>query len=467
VKILAGFYHPDDGTSIELEGQELDIPIDPKDIQRRGLRFVHQNPALVHDLTVADNIALAQGFSSSSFGAIGSARHKKQARRALSRLGVEIDPELRVATLSTTERMLVAIARAVDVADDAAGAVVVMDEPTAYLPPGSVDTIMGLIQAIRDSGGTVIYVTHRIDEVLRIADDMLVLRDGRVVEQRAIGNLDASQIAAAISGAPLTRARSKTAVAHTRTVFEATDLTGHRLRNVSLRLAAGQVIGVAGLIGSGRSELARIVAGEQRPISGKMTLKGNDYMPPSPRHAIRQGVAYVPPDRQRQGVIDSLSLKENVTLGDLSSFWTGGRMHKRSERSEVMTLIKELDIRPPRTEQPLSEFSGGNQQKAILSKLLRLEPEMLVVDEPTQGIDVEGTRQITNILRDFASSGGCVIAASSDYEEIRELCDQVLVLDRGRTLGLFDASELDEHRLALLAADTVTTKFNMDGKERG
>jgi len=456
IKVLAGFHAPDPGGSLAVRGVDLPLPVDPATVHRHGLRFVHQNLALVKEMSAADNIAFAQGFPNSSpVSPISRRRHRERAREMLARLGVDVDPDSPIGELAATDRTLVAIARAFDPGDAGVENVVVLDEPTAYLPASAVDRVLSLLLTIREQGGTIIYVTHRLDEVLRVADDLVVLRDGALVANRPLGDLGTSDLAELIVGEAVRRAEDGASVARAEVLLETRSLSGPRIERVSFELHEGEILGVAGLIGCGRSELARLVAGVQARADGEMLLGGEHYEPRGPRAALSMGVGYVPADRHHAGIIGDLSLRANMTLGDLRPYWSRGKLHPAAERNDVQRLIDRFDIRPRNSEQPLSKFSGGNQQKAVLAKIFRLSPRVLVIDEPTQGVDVGGKAEIIGLLRSFAADGGGVLLASSDFDEIGSLCDRVLVLDRGRPLGIFARGELDERRLALLAAENM------------
>jgi ribose transport system ATP-binding protein len=461
VKILAGFHLPEPGATLAIRGVDVAFPMDATAAHRHGLRFVHQDLALVGKMTVANNIAFAQGFAASSLLApISRRRHRDRAREAFARLRIDVDPEAPMSALSATERTLVAIARAIDVDVDVAETVIVLDEPTAYLPASAVDRVLELLDTIRSQGGTVIYVTHRLDEVVRVADDLMVLRDGRLVANRPLEQLRTRDVAELILGHSLERrtdarstsGRDLTSTAGTDVLLKVSDLRGSRIDGVSFELHEGEILGVAGLVGCGRSELIRIVGGAQQREGGSLAVAGQEYDPRDPRAALARGVGYVPANRAEAGVAGDLSLRANVTLGDLGPFWSRGRLDVREERNDVRRLIDGFGIRPSNPEQPLGQFSGGNQQKAVIAKILRLNPRILAIDEPTQGIDVGGKADIAALLRGFAARGSAVLAGSSELDEITALCDRVLVLDRGRPLGIFDRGTVTEHRLALLAA---------------
>lgn len=455
IKVLCGFHDPDPGGSLAIKGVDVPLPIAAATAHAHGLRFVHQNLALINEMTVADNVAFAQGFATGApVLPISRQGHRARARQSLHRLGIDVDPDVPVSTLAATERTLVAIARAFD-PEGAAGNVVVLDEPTAYLPASAVDRVLALLDTIREEGGTVIYVTHRLDEVLRIADDLVVLRDGELVADQPLGDLNTAALAELIIGRSMVERAQVSSTAGTHVLLEARGLSGPRISDVSFELREGEILGVAGLIGCGRSELARMVAGVQRRESGTLLLDDAEYDPATPRAALAAGVGYVPADRHHAGIVGDLSLRVNVTLGNLRPYWSRGVVDVREERTDVERLIDRFDIRPRMPEQTISKFSGGNQQKAVLAKIFRLNPRLLVIDEPTQGVDVGGKDEIARLLRDFAADGGAVLLGSSDFDEIGMLCDRVLVLDRGRPLGIFERGELDERRLAVLAAENM------------
>jgi ribose transport system ATP-binding protein len=453
IKILAGFHAPDEGAEIEIAwGQPLSLPIDPRAVFGHGLRFVHQDLGLVPELSVTDNLAFADAYNGrSSVARVPVRELRTKARRALASLSLDIDPDAPVGTLSRTDQIMVAIARAFQShAEDPTEQIVILDEPTASLPAGSVDRVLDAVADIRRHGGTVIYVTHRIDEVMRIADDVVVLRDGSVVAHQQLGDMDAGALAAVIIGARVKQPRAGEERQLGEVALTLNNLTGDRIRDVSFSVRRGEIFGVAGLAGCGRSELARIVAGAQQAVSGTITVDGRKIPGHSPREALGSGIAFVPPERTRYGCIPDLSLRHNVALSDLKPFWARGLLRQKRERSAIAKMLDEFDVRPRDTERRMSNLSGGNQQKAVIAKFARLNPRVMVVDEPTQGVDVSGKADIGGELRRLARGGCAVIVASSDFDEIGELCDRVLVLDRGDVMGIFDHGTVDEERLAVI-----------------
>jgi ribose transport system ATP-binding protein len=457
IKILSGFYVPDGSPRVEIGGEPLSTPVDPRVAHARGLRFVHQDLGLVNEMTVADNFAFSTAFDNQmSLGRISRGGLRRRVAGELARFELDISPDAKTGELARSDQIMVAIARAFDgLAEAGRSGVLVLDEPTASLPAGEVDVVLGAVRQIRAAGGTVIYVTHRIDEVLAVADDLVVLRDGKVEVQRAVEGLDLGGLATLITG-KAARAELEAKSSATETpILELRGVSGHRLDGVDLTLHAGEIVGVAGLAGCGRSELARLLAGIGSPVAGEIHLGSEAVSFSGPRDAIDAGIAYVPPDRARLGCIPELSVRHNIALGDLSPYWSKGFLDRRRERRDVERIMDGFDIRPRDTERRIRYLSGGNQQKAVIAKHERLEPRVLVVDEPTQGVDISGKAEIMEVLRRAARRGCGVILASSDFDEVAEMCDRVLVLDRGRPVGIFARGEIHEEQLTLMTADAT------------
>jgi ribose transport system ATP-binding protein len=451
IKILAGYHAPDAG-EIEVHSQPLHTPVDPRVARERGLRFVHQDLGLIRDLSIADNLAMANDYPKWPLLAPVSRRQLTvKADAALARFGLNLNSATLVRNLSRTDEIMVAIARAFQSAlSDQNEPVVVLDEPTASLPARSVERVLEAVRRITASGGTVLYVTHRIDEVLRVADDVVVLRDGRVAASQPVAGMDTSSLAGLVLGRERAERRPHKSARRLDVLMSARGLVASRLVDVSFDLHAGEILGVAGLAGCGRSELARVVAGAQVPDGGELILAGQPVAFRSPREALRAGVAFVPPERTRHGCLPDLSVRHNIALSDLSEFTRFGRLRQSRERARVGALMEEFDVRPRDTERRMQFLSGGNQQKAVIAKFARLEPRVLVADEPTQGVDLAGKDGIARLLRGLARGGCGVLLASTDFDEIAELCDRVAVLDRGRLVRIFEKGTITEEGLAML-----------------
>jgi ABC-type sugar transport system ATPase subunit len=461
IKILAGFHTPDAASAIRVHGEVLPIPVKPQDVRRAGMHFLHQDLGLVPELTIADNLAFTEGFGSPLLGLIKPRAEERRVQKVLSRFAIRGRPETLVASLSPTERTMVAIARVFQ--SEGRGErsrILFLDEPTASLPASETQRVFAALRSARDAGGTIVYVTHRLDEVLELADRVIVLRDGKVIAEQDLSDLGVGDLITMIVGRAVERGFPRAGEVRAHVTLRVDAIQARRLDGVGVLVRSGEIFGVTGLQGCGRSELARVIAGAQPPKGGAVYVDGDLVPPGDLRSAIAAGVAYVPADRRTSGCIPLMSVRQNITLGDLSTFWRYGWLQDGRERTEVARLMKHYDIRPPRGERPVGTLSGGNQQKVVVAKHLRLKPKLLILDEPTQGVDVAGRRDIGVMICDLADQGVAVVLCSSDFDELVQLCDRVLVLDRGRAVATVTRDELSEERLTLLCTEVpeeVTT----------
>jgi ribose transport system ATP-binding protein len=449
IKILAGFHEPDPGSRVTVSGAPLAVGSAAASL-RSGLRFVHQDLGLVDGLSTVENLALGVGFDTARLGRIRWAAERRSARDRMRELGYDIDVRQPVGELTASERTGVAIARALRDAEQAR--VLVVDEPTAMLPREEVNALFGAIRRVSRSGVGVIYVSHRLDEVFAIATRLTVLRDGRRVGTFAIEELDEQRLVELMTGGEDLIARADTNAADLHVgILRVSGLSGAVLREVTFQAHGGELLGVAGLTGSGRDELLPLLFGAQDLRGGTVTVGGDAVPAARPSAAIAAGMALVPADRHRAGSVTSLSVRENLVLTDLRRHGTRlGPLRRESERAEVRQWVQALEIRPPDPEAAFTRLSGGNQQKVMLAKWLRLEPRVLLLDEPTQGVDVHAKAMIHRLAREIANRGAAVVVASSDDEELCEYCDRVLVLRDGRIAGELRRSDISPHNLARL-----------------
>lgn len=465
IKILSGFYEADPGGSIHVGGNALSSPVTPERAHASGLRFVHQDLGLVESMSIGDNVCFAAGYGSLVAGAIRRRSSRERVSQILGRLGLDWDPKALVSDLSPAQRTMLAISRVLDDTSDLESPrVLVLDEPTASLPATEVVQVFDAIRKVTAAGGTVLYVSHRIDEVQQIADELIVLRDGRIITQQSSAGLSHEQIVSLLLGRALELVQQRShddylaAASTDEIVFTARGLSGNIVDGVDLDVRKGEIIGIGGLSGCGRSELVRLIAGAQAPTAGSMTLSGESYSPSNPRQAIHSGVTYVPEDRRNQGCIGELSLLQNLTLLDFSSFASPMFMNKKKEAVEANSLIDHFDIRPPDAARPIAKFSGGNQQKAVLAKALRVDPKIIVLDEPTQGIDIGAKTDISARILALARSGTTVILASSENSELAALCDRLIILDRGRVKAELDQGAITADEITLLTFGSATQR---------
>ena len=445
IKLLAGVFQPDRGV-ILLDGRLVDHRRD-----KRRLAFIHQDHGLVDSLTVAENIALVSGYAR-RLGLIDWRETQKTARNALEQVGLTIDLTATVSELSRTERSLVAIARALAMDVD----LLVLDEPTASLPAADVERLFDALRPLRDRGVGMIYVTHRIDEVFRIADQVAVMRDGRLVAVSEVAATSAGALVQWIVGRPLSDVFVRAPRPASKPLLELRGVRLDHLKPVSFSVMAGELVGLAGLRGAGHQLLGRALAGAGRLLGGEISVRGRAVRVSSPREAIAAGIAFVTSNRQEESLAPSLSVRENLFLNPSTS----GRhpfsfLLHRVERRQAQDLINRFYVRPPDPERVIATLSGGNQQKCVLARGLATPCSVFVLEEPTQGVDVGAKAEIYALMNDALSSGCCILILSSDFEEITYLCNRALVFNRGEMVAELARDEISLPRLIELASAEV------------
>ncbi|WP_083751431.1 sugar ABC transporter ATP-binding protein [Saccharothrix sp. ALI-22-I] len=450
IKILAGAHSADGGT-IEVGGRSWEARnFSAAAAQAAGLRFVHQDLGVFDDLTVAENIALASGWPTRTGARISWRALHDRVTTLLERFEIDADPRAPLGTLRPAARTMVAIARALQ-ETDREDLVLVLDEPTASLPEHEASFLLESVRRRADQGQTVILVSHRLSEVIAVTDDYTVLRDGRVAGTLVDHRPTESELVELIAGRALDEAvRPTVSKSRPRPVLTVTDLTGGTLSGVDLEIGAGEIVGVAGLLGSGRTSLLRTLFGDHRPTSGTIELDGARVSFTGPGDAMRARVAYVPEDRGADAAFADLPLRANLSMSVLGHYWRRWRLDHGAERRDSQDLVSRYGVKAPSVEAAFSTLSGGNQQKAVLGRWLRRDPQLLLLDEPTQGVDVMSRADIYTVIRRTAASGCAVLVASSDLEELAALCDRVLVLHQGRVVAEADGEGLSADRLVHL-----------------
>jgi monosaccharide-transporting ATPase len=436
VKILTGAYHKDAGT-ITLDGQRVSFRT-PADAQAHGVIAVHQEIHLLRHRTVAENVFLAR--EPRRFGFIDWTRMFDETAALLARLGLSLDPRAELGTLRTAQQQMVAIARGVSLG----ARVLVLDEPTSSLAEREVALLYGLMRTLKAEGTAIVYISHRFDELYAACDRVTVLRDGRHIATRPLGGLERLDLVclmlgksredlasgATEFGKPAERAPDE------RPLLEVRGLRrGTRLRGVSVDVRRGEVVGLAGLLGSGRTETARAVFGADPVEEGTIALHGDAFRPRSPQDAIDRRVAFVSEDRKAEGIIPELSVRENLTLAALPSLTRYGVVDATRQRAVVDEYMKRFGIKASSSEQRIRELSGGNQQKVLLARWLATRPDLFIVDEPTRGIDIGARGEIQALVNELAQSGLGVLMISSDLEELVEGSSRVVVLRDGQDVA--------------------------------
>jgi ABC-type sugar transport system ATPase subunit len=452
VKVLAGVYTPERG-EVLVDGEPVGH-LTPARATELGLRFIHQDPALFAQQTVRDNISIGSRYRASRGVRVDDKGERAAALAALAAIGVDtIDPDARLGELSQSQRTMVAVARAVqDLQTGATIRLLVLDEPTASLPEDEANRVFQVIRDVAAHGIGVIYISHDLSTLLAIADHVTVLRDGRLASSLPSAGLSEGDLAQLMVGDVVTRTRASVNRSAGQVVLTCRDLRGGRLEPTSLQVRAGEILGVAGLLGSGRSTMLRLISGGQ-PREGGEVLVGDAPVPSGrPGKAVAAGIAYVPEDRRKQAGFATMTMRENITAGALGSVSSPVRIDERAERDEVAALLEEFDVRPRNPEREFRFFSGGNQQKGVIARCARLAPDVLLLDEPTQGVDVRARAQIHDSIRLLAERGTAVIVVSSDFGEVLDLADRVVVMRQGSVKTVLeDPASIEEHDLHHLA----------------
>jgi ribose transport system ATP-binding protein len=447
VKIVAGYHVPDEGSRAEIAGRPFTLGSSAA-AREAGIRFVHQDLGLVERMTVSDNFRLEGGKGNSRLSPIRRRHERTAARQALAALGYDVAPTASISALAESERTAVAIARALDGFEN--GPLLVLDEPTASLPGPEVARLFTALRRIAAGGTAILFISHHLDEVLGLADYVTVLRDGRRVATSHVGELSHDSLVELMLGRQLLAATAVhelvTDTAEGQPVLEVKGLFGASVADLDVEIRAGQVIGIAGLTGSGREEVAALLTGRV-PRGGDVVVSGRTIRPGDPRAAVEAGMCYVPADRLAQALLPSACVRENLTIADLKPFWHAARLRRRVERRDAEKWIARLDVRPRQTEKPVLELSGGNQQKVVMARWLRVEPSVLVLDEPTQGVDVGSKADIHRLVEQAAVGGAVVVVCSTDADELARLSTEVIVLRRGRAAVRLHGGEINRERI--------------------
>ncbi|KAA1379894.1 sugar ABC transporter ATP-binding protein [Aeromicrobium fastidiosum] len=449
VKLLAGYHAPDKGSQARVAGASFDLG-SMSAAHDAGLRFVHQDLGLIEAFSVAENFCItgAQG----RLSRLHRAQEERRTAQAMADFGYVIDPSALVASLSAAERTAVAIVRAIE--GDTPPAVLVLDEPTASLPGPDVAILVDALRRLAASGTAVLFISHHLDEVLGVADTVTILRDGRRVATVASADVSHDELAETMLGrrlgAAITRADDVSdgaALESAPARLSVRNLRSGPILDFSVDVRAGEIVGITGLTGSGREELAGALFG-QRPRGGRVEVDGAEIAAHRPRSAIRHGMAYLPAERKRDALLGVANLRENLTLAELRSVSTRGRrVVPRRERAEAATWVDELAVYPAQQDKQILEFSGGNQQKVILGRLLRMSPAVLVIDEPTQGVDIGAKVLIHDLVSAAVADGACAVVCSSDSEELVRLTQRVLVMRRGVVACELAGADLTSDRI--------------------
>jgi rhamnose transport system ATP-binding protein len=438
MKIVDGLYAPDEG-SLEVNGQGASFS-SPRDAEEAGIAMIPQELDLFPELSVAENLFVGRKRPRTRWGGLDRNAMRAEARRRLGSLVVDLDVTALVKHLSAANQQIVAIARAL-VGDARA---VVMDEPTSSLTDREARQLFRIIEELTSSDVGVVYISHRLEEIFEIADRITVLRDGRHITTAPVSELDSEELVRFMVGRPLNELFSRHPHEPGEVALEVRRLTrAGEFADVDLTLRRGEILGLAGLVGAGRTELAQAIFGIRTPESGEIFVDGEEARIHSPQAAMERGIFYVPEERRSQGLILPFSIKNNITLSILDRISRFGFV-PRSERQTADRFAKELSIRGAGMSEPVARLSGGNQQKVVVAKSLAREPSVLLLDEPTRGVDVGAKSEIYRLMDDLAKEGKALLLISSELEEVLSMSDRILVMREGRIAGEFERGATQE-----------------------
>ena len=459
MKILAGVYRPDGG-NISLKGSKI-LFSSPKHAQNCGISIIYQEFNLLPDLTVAENIFL--GREPTKRGRlIDSATLKRRSRELLADLQADIDIQLKVKDLGVAHQQMVEIAKALSLNAE----IIMMDEPSAVVSGRELESLFRIIRSLKESGKTIIYISHRIEEIFQIADRTTVLKDGLLVGTYDTGDLDKPQIVNLMVGRSLTETFPARQVGEKKEILALDDVCrDNTLQHVSFKVYSGEILGLAGLVGSGRSEIARAIFGACDIDNGRMLLNGSPLKGATPKSSIANGIGFVTENRAKDGLVYNMSVRKNLTLTILDQIKKWFFVREAKEKDICKERVREYDIVTTGIEQEIQYLSGGNQQKVILAKWININPSLLILDEPTRGIDVGAKAEIYRLMRLLARRGTAIIMISSELPEIIGMSDRILVIHDGKVMGVLLPSEATEERILMLATGQNIVQHQHQQKE--
>lgn len=462
IKIITGAVQSDSG-EIKINGQTI-THNSPRVAKELGVAAIYQQPALFPELTVAENIALGLE-QAGLWGRIDWRERHRRAADLLAQVGAKIDPEREAGDLTMPQQQLVEIARALG----ANAKVLILDEPTASLSEEDTQNLFNVIRQLRAQGVGMIHISHRLEELPVIADRVTVLRDGRTIDTRLMSEVNRQQLIQLMVGRELSAVFPKRTVELGDVMLELRRLgcSATGINDVTLQLRAGEIVGLAGLVGAGRTELARTIFGLTPADRGEIWLRGKPIKISSPAQAIEYGIAYVPEDRRRHGVVLEMPISANITLAaldQLSHYWA---MDFRKEKEIAADYTRRFGIKTPAIFTPVSALSGGNQQKVALSRWLVTKPSVLILDEPTQGIDVGAKSEIHALMTDLAAQGVAILMISSELPEILGMSDRIAVMYGGTNVGILNRAEATQHKILALALGHELSESGMQEQTVG
>ena len=448
IKILAGYHHPDPGAELKMDGKRVHLPLGPGGGERVGFSFVHQDLALLDQGSVMENLRVGR-YQSGLGWRVNWSAERRRTKQALARFDLDISPDASIESLNGVNRALVAILRALEQVADAPAGVLVLDEPTPYLPRDGIDRLFDAVRSVAKSGLGVIFVTHRLEEIFALADTVSVLRDGSLITTASTKGLSERELVRSILGFSVDDLYPSEHESSERVVASIKGLSSASVHDFSVDLRAGEVVGVTGLVGMGWETVPYLLFGASPATAGSMVVEEEslDLRGLHPRTAMAAGVALLPGDRLRAGAVPSASVLENMTLPTLGDYFMRGMLRLRRETSAVEAFIDDFEIVPKDSAAPMATLSGGNQQKVVVARWFARHPRVFIMHEPTQGVDVGARRGLFAKIRDIAETGVPILLASSEHQDLARLCDRVLVFRDGWVASELRGASLTEERL--------------------
>lgn len=459
IKVLTGIYQKDAG-KIFLDGQEFSART-PIEANENGISTIYQELNLILFQTVYENLFLGRE-PRNKIGGIDRKRMITEARRILDDMGIHIDVTLPLGRYSTAIQQMVAVARAISTNTK----LVIMDEPTSSLDTKEVQVLFRVIRKLKNQGISVIFISHKLDEIFEICDRMTILKDGEYVGDYSIHEMDQLKLISLMVGSntiKTERTKTEYTFGNAKEMVKTNQINrSMRLNGIDICIKEGEVVGLAGLLGSGRSELARVLFGADLPDSGEVLWYGQKARIRKPADAIKKGMGFCTEDRKVEGIMPHLSVKENMTIALLPKLSAGGFVKAREQEQIVKSYIEKLKIKTPSMEQPIANLSGGNQQKVLLARWMCMNPKLIIMDEPTRGIDVGAKSEIEQLILEFAKNGIAVLMISSEIAELVRNCDRIVVLREGKKAGELIGADINQDRIM----ETIASGSEREGMEK-
>ena len=445
MKILTGVYTKDAGQVI-VDGQEVCYK-NPQEAEKAGIVFIHQELNVLFDLTVEENMFLGKEIHG-RFGVCDKKAMRAEVRKILDRLGVSIDPQQRMSELSVGQQQMIEIAKALMV--DAK--VIIMDEPTAALTQSETEVLFQVVRSLKEKGVSIVYISHRMEEIFELCDRITVLRDGSYIDTKRIQDTDMNDVVKMMIGREIGERYPLREASIGEVVFKVEGLTCPGVfKDVSFEVHAGEVLGVSGLMGAGRTEIMQAIFGNMPHVTGKLFLNGEEIHNHNPGQAMKNGIGFITEDRKTEGLMLEESIRKNISLANLGRISRRGVLRKKEERELVQKGIEELHIKCFGPEHECGRLSGGNQQKVVFAKWIYTDPKVLILDEPTRGVDIGAKKEIYNIINDLAAKGVAIIMVSSELPEVLGMADRIMVVREGLVRGILSKEEADQENIMILA----------------